>query len=55
MKHKEGITQEELERAIRKFLENGGRIDRLPDQKNIASRMIGGKWNTSELAGDLAN
>ena len=49
------IKDEELRAAIKKFLMKGGVIDKLPDQKSNQGKMVGKKWDSSELGGDLFN
>lgn len=49
------IKDEELRAAIKKFLLKGGVIDKLPEQKTILARMVGKKWNSSEMGGELYN
>ncbi len=46
------ITEAELKAAIRKFLQSGGIIQKLPDQRPASDRMVGRKWNNSEMAGE---
>ena len=47
------ISEEELNSAIRKFLQEGGIIQKLPDQKNVNSQAVGMRWNNSELGGEI--
>lgn len=42
----------DVQAAIRKFIAAGGLITKLPDEKTSASRMVGRRWNTSEIAGE---
>ena len=49
--NKRKISAEELQQAIRKFLEKGGNIQKLPEEKAAAGRMVGAKWNAAELGG----
>ena len=46
------VTPQDLDAAIRKFIAEGGLITKLPDEKAAGTRMIGRRWNTSELAGE---
>ena len=47
------VSEAELQAAIRKFLNAGGMIRKLPEQKALGSRMVGRKWLSSELEGEL--
>ena len=49
------ISVEELQSAIQKFLKEGGIIQKLPEQKSRSLRMVGGKWNNSEIGGELTH
>jgi len=55
MKRTKELTREELQKAIGKFINNGGIIQKLPDQKNVRQNRVGGKWGTSEMGGNVAN
>ncbi|NIP73151.1 MAG: hypothetical protein GWO16_09055 [Gammaproteobacteria bacterium] len=47
------ITDDEVQSAIRRFVQDGGIIRKLPAQKAVGARQIGKRWNTSEISGDL--
>ena len=50
---KEGkVSSTDVQAAIRKFMEEGGIITKLPEEKAAEGRMVGRKWNTSEMAGE---
>jgi hypothetical protein len=44
-----------LSQAIKKFLKSGGMIHKLPDQKTATPRVVGMKWNSSEVGGEVVN
>jgi len=46
------ITEDVLENAIRKFLNSGGIIRKLPAQKSGKSRLVGKKWGNTEMGSD---
>ena len=46
---KKGITKDDLDNAIQKFLKNGGIIQKLPAQKNSGISRIGEKYNNSQV------
>lgn len=48
----EKVSSTDVQSAIRKFIEAGGIITKLPEEKAAGGRMVGRKWNTSELAGE---
>lgn len=48
----EKVSSMDVQAAIRKFMESGGIITKLPEQKAAGTRMVGRKWNTSEMAGE---
>jgi len=49
--HKQ-ISEKELGKAIQKFLEQGGMIKKLPDQKEYTSRPVGMKYGASGISGE---
>ncbi|MEE8396678.1 MAG: hypothetical protein V3S29_11530 [bacterium] len=52
---KSSISHEELQRAVSKFINEGGIITKLPDQKALGQHRVGGKWATTEMSGDLTS
>ena len=48
-----GVSQEELQRAVNKFVKQGGIITKLPDQKSVAQNKVGGKYATTEWGGSI--
>jgi hypothetical protein len=48
MKESKTISQKDLQAAIRKFKENGGIIQKLPDQKSYTNQGVGVKWANVE-------
>lgn len=50
---KKKITSDELNQAIHKFLQNGGDIQKLPDQKNVNQNAVGSNWNNSQVSSDI--
>lgn len=48
------VSEAELHSAIRKFLDAGGMIRKLPDQKTSPSQMVGKRWNATEMGGELS-
>ncbi len=51
MKKKE-ISHEDLKRAVTNFIKNGGIIEKLPDQKHVMQKLVGGKWRNTEMGGE---
>ena len=49
---KNEISHEGLKRAVQKFIKAGGIIQKLPDQKNVEQKLVGGKWRSTEMGGD---
>ncbi len=49
---KKNISQEELQKAVSKFIKNGGIIQKLPDQKHVLQKLVGGKWRNTEMGGE---
>ncbi len=47
------ITAEELNRAVSKFIKDGGIIQKLPDQKCAGHKQVGGKWGNTEMGGEI--
>ena len=43
------INQEDISSALKVFKAKGGLIKRLPDQITPQRRLVGAKWNHSEL------
>lgn len=52
-REKTEISAEELNRAVRKFVRDGGIIQKLPDQKSAGPKQVGGKWANTELGGEI--
>ena len=52
MKENRKVSEAELQAAIRKFVDAGGMIKKLPDQKTSASQMVGMRWNNYEMGGE---
>jgi len=50
MKQKTIVTEIELNKAIQKFLEEGGMIKKLPEQKAYSSRQVGVKYGAADLS-----
>ena len=50
MKQKTIVTEQELNKAIQKFLEHGGIIQKLPEQKTYSSRQVGVKYGAADLS-----
>lgn len=48
MKESKTISHEELQAAIRKFKENGGIIEKLPDQKSYSHQGVSVKYSNVE-------
>lgn len=51
-KKEANITEEEVQAAIKKFLQSGGIINKLPDQKTVSARLVGKRWGSTEMGGD---
>ena len=51
-KKQKNISEEELNRAVRKFIDSGGIIKKLPDQKSAQLNRVGGRWCSTEVSGD---
>lgn len=43
------ITHEALQQAISRYLKDGGRIVKLPQQKSISSALVGRRWSHTEV------
>ena len=54
MKQKTIVTEQELNKAIQKFLEQGGIIQKLPEQKAYSSRQVGLKYGAADLSVEAA-
>jgi len=50
MKQKTVVTEQELNKAIQKFLDQGGIIEKLPEQKAYSSRQVGLKYGAADLS-----
>ena len=53
MKQKTIITEQELGKAIQKFLEQGGMIKKLPEQKAYTSRQVGLKYGAGDMTPEV--
>ena len=53
MKQKTIISEQELNKAIQKFLEQGGMIQKLPEQKAYSSRQVGVKYGAGDVSADM--
>lgn len=51
---KSTITHEELQRAVSKFITEGGIITKLPDQRPMPQNRVGAKWATTEIGSESA-
>ena len=51
-KSKVEVTQEEIQRALKKFTEKGGLINKLPDEIAPRNALVGGKWGMFEGVGE---
>ena len=53
MKHKRkgkpAISEHDLQKAIKKYLRGGGRIQKLPDQKTVSPSLVGSRWSNTEV------
>ncbi|MCZ6748300.1 MAG: hypothetical protein O7D96_03330 [SAR324 cluster bacterium] len=49
MKRNPPIGQAELRRAIAKYLQSGGEIHKLPEQKAVSTAVVGRKWSNTEI------
>ena len=49
MKRHSPIGQEELRQAIAKYLQSGGEIHKLPEQKAVSIAVVGRKWSNTEI------
>ena len=52
MKKKSEISQEEIQKALKKFQNQGGLISKLPDQIAPRSNMVGGRWAMYETVSE---
>lgn len=52
MKQSKPVSQAEVSQAIRRFVNKGGMIRKLPADKTGSGRVVGMKHNTSEIGGD---
>jgi hypothetical protein len=48
MKARNVITEEDVQKALQKFLRDGGLIKRLPDEVVPPNLMVGAKWGMYE-------
>lgn len=55
MKRKSQISEEDVHRAIRKFLQAGGLIRRLPDEVTPRTVLVGAKWGMYEPVLEFTN
>ena len=55
MKGKSQISEDDVQRAIRKFLQEGGLIKRLPDEVTPRSVLVGAKWGMYEPVLEFTN
>ena len=49
MKKNPPIRHEELRQAIAKYLQSGGEIHKLPEQKAVSTVVVGRKWSNTEI------
>ena len=52
MKASKQINQQEIQSAIHKFIESGGIIEKLPEQKTVKYKLVGSRWCTTEIGGE---
>jgi len=43
------VTQDQVSRAIAKYLSKGGRIVKLPEQKSYLSSRVGARWDSGVI------
>lgn len=48
MKNKQVVTEQEIQKALKKFKEQGGLIKKLPDEIVPNHNMVGAKWSMYE-------
>lgn len=46
------ISAADLQAAVHKFVDAGGIIKKLPEEKTAPSQMVGKRWNTSEIGSE---
>ncbi len=52
MKQKSQISEEEIQKALKKFQEQGGLITKLPDEVSPRNPMVGSKFGMFEAVSD---
>lgn len=55
MKNKKVITEEDVQKALNKFVKDGGLIRQLPDQVAPRNLLVGARWGVYEVVSDTAS
>lgn len=55
MKNKKVITEEDVQKALNKFVKDGGLIRQLPDQVTPRNLLVGARWGVYEVVSDTAS
>lgn len=55
MKDKKLITEEDVQKALKKFVNDGGLIKQLPDQVTPRNTLVGARWGIYEIVSDTAS
>ena len=55
MKNKRSITEEDIHRALKKFVNDGGLIKQLPDQVAPRNNLVGARWGVYEIVSATAS
>ena len=55
MKKKNAITEEDIQKALGKFVKDGGLIKQLPDQVTPVNRLVGARWGAYEIVSDTVS
>ena len=51
---KNSITEEDVQNALKKFIQDGGLIKQLPDQITPRNTLVGARWGTYEIVSGTA-
>lgn len=49
------ISEEDVQRALNKFINGGGLIKQLPDQIAPRNTLVGARWGVYEIVSDTAS
>ena len=55
MKNKMSTTEEDVQQALKKFVNDGGLIKQLPDQVTPTNTLVGARWGVYEIVSGMAS